>query len=138
MADSEFYNFLSNFLLLLNTGKSAQLVFECQEGQARVHLHHALHLRPHPESYREHEHRYYHHHQRPSRLRRRVSRALARAAATAANDDKPVNEDASKIASDAVKASVSVEVAEKASQVNLSSLALQKRSSRTSSTLSNS
>ena len=88
-ADQEFYPFLSTFLHLLNTGKSAQLVFECQDGAARVHLHHALDNHPPPQpDCREREYR--HRHQGPSRLRRRARRAKARAA-TAAGDKAVVN-----------------------------------------------
>ena len=84
MADQqEFYNFLSNFLHLLRIGKSAQLVFECKEGLAHVHLHHNLgHHLPQPQRHDRHRH------QGPSRLRRRARRAVARAAAVAAAEDK--------------------------------------------------
>ena len=88
-------NFLSKFLHLLRIGKSAQLVFECQEGQARVHFHHDLgqlqHLPQPPHCHAKNCH------QGPSRLRRRARRAVTRAAATAV-EYKPVevNGDGSK------------------------------------------
>ena len=38
----EFYNYLTKFQDFLRNGKNAELVFECHEGHACVHLHHAL------------------------------------------------------------------------------------------------
>ena len=38
----EIYNYLTKFQDFLRNGKNAELVFECHEGHARVHLHHAL------------------------------------------------------------------------------------------------
>ena len=110
MAASEFYNFLSNFLNLLNAGKSAQLVFECQEGQSRVHLHHTLHP---PPPHQQSHHR--HHHQSPSRIRRRARRALARVAATA---DKSLNDVAPKNVNDSEKSSVPAAAEEETVAVN--------------------
>ena len=108
MAASEFYNFLSNFLNLLNAGKSAQLVFECQEGQSRVH--HTLHP---PPPHQQSHHR--HHHQSPSRIRRRARRALARVAATA---DKSLNDVAPKNVNDSEKSSVPAAAEEETVAVN--------------------
>ena len=94
-ANQELYNFLTKFFNLLQSGKSAHLVFESHDGQARVSLHHALgHL---PQQHPQHHIREEQYHQQgPSRLRRCVHRAMARsaAAATAANKETSVNDDA--------------------------------------------
>ena len=85
-------------------------MFECQEGQARVHFHHTLHPPPwscpppHTLS-NSGGSDYWHHHQSPSRLRQRARRALARVAATAAAADKSVNNVAPKNVNDPEKAS---------------------------------
>ena len=87
-AQHEIYNFLSKFLHLHSTGKSAQLVLECQNGQVRVHLHHVLGPNPHHD---QPQCREQHHRQGPSRLRRRTRRAESRATTAAATG--PVNDE---------------------------------------------
>ena len=41
-AHHEFYNYLTKFQDFLHSGKNAELVLECHEGQEHVHLLHAL------------------------------------------------------------------------------------------------
>ena len=107
-ANQELYNFLTKFFNLLQSGKSAHLVYESHDGQARVSLHHALgQLQPqqHPQHHSREEQ---YHRQSPSRIRRRVRRAMARSAATATNKETSVNDDdaldTSKHVNDAVQA----------------------------------
>ena len=85
-------------------------MFECQEGQSRVHLHHTLHP---PPPHQQSHHR--HHHQSPSRIRRRARRALARVAATA---DKSLNDVAPKNVNDSEKSSVPAAAEEETVTVN--------------------
>ena len=119
-AQHELYNFLSKFLHLLNIGKNAQLILECQNGEARVHLHHVIGHHPPQPHCREH-----HHHPGPSRLRRRARRAEARAAAAATVSTGPaaydeINNDCKEALNIncAVEAPAKTEVAEKACQVS--------------------
>ena len=119
-AQHELYNFLSKFLHLLNIGKNAQLILECQNGEARVHLHHVIGHHPPQPHCREH-----HHHPGPSRLRRRARRAEARAAASATVSTGPaaydeINNDCKEALNIncAVEAPAKTEVAEKACQVS--------------------
>ena len=77
--NQELFSFMTKFLNLLHSGKSAQLLFECENGHAMVKLQHTLGKCEPPQE----EHRRVQRHQGPSRLRRRARRAEARAAAAA-------------------------------------------------------
>ena len=74
---SEIDSFLSKFVQLLNSGESAQLTFECYNGQYFVNLRAALQHN----SEQKYQHHHDHHQQRqrpsPSRLRRRARRRAA-------------------------------------------------------------
>ena len=121
-AQHELYNFLSKFLHLFNIGKNAHLILECQNGEARVHLHHVIGHRHHPPQPHCREH---HHHSGPSRLRRCARRAEARAGAAATVSPGPaaydeINTDCKEALNIncAVEAPAEIEVAEKACQVS--------------------
>ena len=74
---SEIDSFLSKFFQLLNSGESAQLTFECYNGQYFVNLRAAFQHN----SEQRYQHHHDHHQQRqrpsPSRLRRRARRRAA-------------------------------------------------------------
>ena len=74
---SEIDSFMSKFFQLLHSGESAQLTFECYNGQYFVNLRAALQHN----SEQQYQHYHHHHQQRqrpsPSRLRRRARRRAA-------------------------------------------------------------
>ena len=118
-------SFMSKFFQLLHCGESAQLMFECYNGQLYVNLRASLQENRKQQFYQPHQ---YHQQQQvpsPSRLRRRARRAAARdknektsdtAAAQASRADTKTAEE--NILTPTEKVDVAVQVAENPVPVN--------------------